>query len=100
MVILVGIQKGRTSCIQRLTSQSPSAGCVGVGLHDLRRLNATPLLVGAVNMKTAQVQLDHSDPRMALAVDASAPASTERSAPDADVLGQTFVGVPTGAQSR
>ena len=34
------------------------------GFHDLRRLNATTLVVGGVDVKAAQVRLGHSDPRM------------------------------------
>ena len=40
--------------------------------------------------KTAQVRLGHSDPRMTLAIYASAPASADRAA--ADVLGAAFFG--------
>src|SRR5271154_35415 len=65
-----------------------AAGCVGAGFHDLRRLNATSLVVGGVDVKTAQVRLGHSDPRMTLAIYASSPASADRAA--ADVLGATF----------
>jgi integrase len=67
-----------------------AAGCRGAGFHDLRRLNATSLVVGGVDVKTAQVRLGHADPRMTLAVYASAPASADRAA--AAVLGETFFG--------
>jgi integrase len=70
-----------------------AAGCVGAGFHDLRRLNATSLVVGGVDVKTAQVRLGHSDPRMTLAIYASSPASADRAA--ADVLGATFFGGST-----
>jgi integrase len=70
-----------------------AAGCVGAGFHDLRRLNATSLVVGGVDVKTAQVRLGHSDPRMTLAIYASAPASADRAA--ADVLGAAFFGKST-----
>ena len=43
-----------------------------------------------VDVKTAQVRLGHADPRMTLAVCASAPASADRAA--ADILGETFFG--------
>jgi integrase len=70
-----------------------ASGCVGAGFHDLRRLNATSLVVGGVDVKTAQVRLGHSDPRMTLAIYASAPASADRAA--ANVLGATFFGTST-----
>lgn len=54
--------------------------------------------IGGVDVKTAQVRLGHSDPRMTLGVYASAPASADRAA--ADVLGETFFGGPTDAQSH
>ena len=41
-------------------------------------------------MKTAQTRLGHADPRMTLAVYASAPASVDRAA--ADVIGERFFG--------
>ena len=59
-----------------------AAGCVGVGFHDLRRLAATSLVVGGVDVKTAQHRLGHSDPRMPLAVYASAPKAADRAAAD------------------
>jgi integrase len=67
-----------------------AAGCEGAGFHDLRRLNATTLVVGGIDVKTAQVRLGHADPRMTLAIYASAPASVDRSA--ADVIGERFLG--------
>ena len=70
-----------------------AAGCAGAGFHDERRLNATSLVVGGVNVKTAQVRLGHSDPRMTLAIYASAPGSADRAA--ADVLGAGFFGSST-----
>ena len=63
---------------------------LAAGFHDLRRLNATSLVVGGVDVKTAQVRLGHADPRMTLAIYASAPASADRAA--ADVLASTFFG--------
>jgi integrase len=67
-----------------------AAGCEGAGFHDLRRLNATTLVVGGIDVKTAQVRLGHADPRMTLAIYASAPASVDRAA--ADVIGERFFG--------
>jgi integrase len=67
-----------------------AAGCDGAGFHDLRRLNATALVVGGVGVKTAQVQLGHADPRMTLAIHASVPATADHAA--ADILGRRFFG--------
>jgi len=67
-----------------------AAGCEGAGFHDLRRLNATTLVVGGIDVKTAQVRLGHADPRMTLAIYASAPAAVDRAA--ADVIGERFFG--------
>ena len=74
-----------------------AAGCEGAGFHDLRRLNATTLVVGGIDVKTAQVRLGHADPRMTLAIYASAPASVDRAA--ADVIGERFFG-QDGKKSR
>ena len=49
-----------------------------------------PSAVGGVDVKTAQVRLGHADPRMTLAIYASAPAIADRAA--AGVLGQQFFG--------
>ena len=49
-----------------------AAGCGGAGFHDLRRLNATTLVVEGVDVKTAQTRLGHADPRVTLAIYASA----------------------------
>jgi integrase len=71
----------------------PSAkagGCEGAGFHDLRRLNATTLVVGGVDVKTGQVRLGHSDPRMTLSIYASAPATADRAA--AEIVDQRFFG--------
>jgi integrase len=71
----------------------PSAkagGCEGAGFHDLRRLNATTLVVGGVDVKTAQVRLGHADPRMTLSIYASAPATADRAA--AETVDQRFFG--------
>jgi integrase len=67
-----------------------AAGCAGAGFHDLRRLNATTLVVGGIDVKTAQTRLGHADPRMTLAIYASAPESVDRTA--ADVIGERFFG--------
>jgi integrase len=67
-----------------------AAGCGGAGFHDLRRLNATTLVVEGVDVKTAQTRLGHTDPRVTLAIYASSPAAVDRAA--ADVIGDTFFG--------
>ena len=67
-----------------------AAGCTGAGFHDLRRLNATTLVVEGIDVKTAQTQLGHADPRVTLSIYASAPASVDRTA--ADILGERFFG--------
>ena len=67
-----------------------AAGCSGAGFHDLRRLNATTLVVGGIDVKTAQTRLGHADPRVTLSIYASAPASVDRAA--ADILGERFFG--------
>jgi integrase len=80
----------------------PSAkagGCEGAGFHDLRRLNATTLVVGGVDVKTAQVRLGHADPRMTLSIYASSPATADRAAAD-NVEQQFFGAAPKTAQRR
>ena len=67
-----------------------AAGCTGAGFHDLRRLNATTLVVEGIDVKTAQTRLGHADPRVTLSIYASAPASVDRKA--ADILGERFFG--------
>jgi integrase len=67
-----------------------AGGCEGAGFHDLRRLNATTLVVGGVDVKTAQVRLGHSDPRMTLAIYASAPVTADRAA--AETIDHRFFG--------
>lgn len=43
-----------------------------VGVHDLRRTNATAMVRLNVDLKTAQSRLGHSDRRMTLAIYAQA----------------------------
>src|SRR5207237_6342013 len=67
--------------------------CVRAGIptcqfHDLRRTNATALVAGGVDVKTAQTRLGHSDVRLTLEVYAQAVSSADRSA--ADVVGALF----------
>jgi integrase len=75
-----------------------AAGCEGAGFHDLRRLNATTLVVGGVDVKTAQVRLGHADPRMTLNIYASASATADRRA--ADVLDNSFFGTEVDRAER
>lgn len=70
----------------------PACREIGVdrlGFHDLRRLNATGLVMEGVDVKTAQSRLGHSDPRLTLAVYAQATTEADRSA--ADRLGARFM---------
>jgi integrase len=45
-----------------------AAGLPTVGFHDLRRANATALVAGGVDVKTAQSRLGHADARLTLEV--------------------------------
>jgi len=48
--------------------------------HDLRKFNATVMVSSGVDIKTAQVRLSHSDPRLTLAVYALLTDEAERKA--------------------
>ncbi|MDA8043820.1 MAG: tyrosine-type recombinase/integrase [Actinomycetota bacterium] len=61
----------------------------GFGFHDLRRTNATDLVLQRVDRKTAQVRLGHSDPRLTLAVYAQAVSEADREA--AERLGRALL---------
>lgn len=65
------------------------AGLPGLGFHDLRRINATAMVVDRVDIKTAQARLGHADPRMTLAIYAQA--TSEGDAFAARQLGQRFL---------
>jgi integrase len=65
-----------------------AAGLPGIGFHDLRRANATALLLEGVDVKTAQVGLGHSDPRLTVAVYAQATSEGDQKA--AAKLGARF----------
>lgn len=56
------------------------AGLDGLGFHDLRRTNATAMVLDGVDVKTAQARLGHSDPRLTLAIYAQATGEGDRSA--------------------
>ena len=66
-----------------------AVGLEGLGFHDLRRLNATGLVMAGVDVKTVQARLGHSDPRLTLAVYAQATTEADRAA--ADLLGDRFM---------
>ena len=75
------------------------AGLAGLGFHDLRRMAATALVGENVDLKTAQIRLGHSDPRLTLAVYAQATTEADRTA--ADRVGQRFSrGIGTGSRDR
>ena len=63
-----------------------AVGLRGVGFHDLRRANATAMVLDGVDVKTAQTRLGHSDPRLTLAIYAQATSEGDRTA--AERLGQ------------
>ncbi len=67
-----------------------AAGLPGVSFHDLRRANATALVLDGVDLKTAQTRLGHSDPRLTLAVYAQPTTEAEKDA--AERLGRRFFG--------
>jgi len=70
-----------------------AAELTGTNFHDLRRAAATALVQDGVDLKTAQVRLGHSDPRLTLAVYAQATTGADRMA--ADRLGERFFGAGT-----
>ncbi len=65
------------------------AGLPGLTFHDLRRANATALVLDGVDVKTAQTRLGHSDPRLTLAVYAMA--TTEGDLAASQRLGRRFL---------
>lgn len=65
-----------------------SPACRRLGLdkvtfHDLRKFNATLMVTGGVDIKTAQVRLGHSDPRLTLSVYAQATTESQSLAANA-----------------
>jgi integrase len=72
------------------------AGLEHLTFHDLRRANATTMVLEGVDLKTAQTRLGHSDPRLTLAVYAQATTEGDRRA--ADVLGAAFSRRPRPAR--
>ena len=57
--------------------------------HDLRRANATGLVLEGVDIKTAQARLGHTDPRLTLGIYAQATTEADRDA--AIRLGRRFI---------
>jgi integrase len=68
------------------------AGIPALTFHDLRRANASGLVLAGVDLKTAQTRLGHSDPRLTLGVYAQAISEADRAA--ADALETRFFDVP------
>jgi integrase len=65
------------------------AGLESLQFHDLRRANATGLVLEGVDIKTAQARLGHTDPRLTLAIYAQATTEADRAA--AERLGERFL---------
>ena len=65
------------------------AGLEWLQFHDLRRANATGLVLEGVDIKTVQARLGHTDPRLTLAIYAQATTEADRAA--ADLLGKRFL---------
>lgn len=65
------------------------SGLTGLGFHDLRRTSATAMVAMRIDLRTAQVRLGHSDPRLTLGVYAQATDAGDRAA--ADQLGEHFM---------
>jgi integrase len=72
------------------------AGVDGLEFHDLRRANATALVLEHVDLKTAQTRLGHSDPRLTLAVYAQATTAADQAA--ASALGTPFLKISRPAR--
>jgi integrase len=74
----------------------------GLTFHDLRRANATALVLDGVDLKTAQARLGHSDPRLTLGVYAQATSEGDRAAAerlDARFLGSRGLSADSAAPS-
>jgi integrase len=57
--------------------------------YDLRRANATGLVLEGIDLKTAQTRLGHTDPRLTLGMYAQATTEADRQA--AERLGERFL---------
>ena len=73
-----------------------AAGLEGLAFHDLRRANATGMVLDGIDLKTAQTRLGHSDPRLTLAVYAQATSAADAAA--AERLGTRFMEFPRPAR--
>jgi integrase len=67
-----------------------AVGLEGLTFHDLRRANATAMVLDGVDVRTAQARLGHSDPRLTLGVYAAATSEGDRAA--AERLSERFLG--------
>jgi integrase len=65
------------------------AGVEWAQFHDLRRANATGLVLEGIDLKTAQTRLGHTDPRLTLGIYAQASTEADRQA--AERLGERFL---------
>ncbi len=74
------------------------AGLDGIGFHDLRRTNATALVLEGVDLKTAGTRLGHSDPRLTLALYAQATTEADRDA--AEAVGRRYLGRTPAGHNR
>lgn len=74
------------------------AGVEWLQFHDLRRANATGLVLEGVDLKTAQSRLGHTDPRLILAIYAQATTEADRAA--AERLGERFLNFDGGETGR
>ncbi|HWS45871.1 MAG TPA: tyrosine-type recombinase/integrase [Acidimicrobiia bacterium] len=72
------------------------ANLPGLTFHDLRRANATTMVINNIDVNTAQVRLGHSDPRLTLGVYAQASSDADRAA--AETLGSVLL--PSTAPTR
>ena len=73
-----------------------AAASQGLAFHDLRRANATGMVLDGVDLKTAQTRLGHSDPRLTIAVYAQATTAADKAA--AERLGTRFMEFPRPAR--
>ena len=75
-----------------------AVGLEGLTFHDLRRANATAMVLDGVDVRTAQARLGHSDPRLTLGVYAAATSEGDQAA--AERLGQRFLGAQASRDTQ
>ena len=68
----------------------------GLAFHDLRRVDATGMVLDGIDLKTAQAELGHSDPRLTIAIYAQATTAADAAA--AERLGTRFMEIPRSAR--